>query len=342
VGYLVGAALRRDRNLKEYYVNGFDHIFDLHHILRHAKKPVPLQKILEKMECSPSTFKRVKKHMVDFLGAPIEYDSVARGYFYNDHQAETFELPGVWFTPHELHALLIIQHQLKNLQSGLLVDWLTPLTQKIAGMLAGSGEDVAGNWHRLRVLQVLHRAATPEQLVAVAEATLKRKKIKAHYRARTTGSELVRQLSPQRLLHYRDNWYLDAWCHTRNELRTFSVDRLSQVKVLEEPTHTVDELTLDEHFTSAFGIFSGKGEHLAVLKFSAEAAKWVADEQWHPNQQSQWQPDGSYELRVPFNNPTELMMDILKHGSGVEVQAPQSLRDAIKAKLAEALKTYQT
>lgn len=315
-------------------------MFDLHHMLNATKHPIPLEKILSRLECSQATFKRLKKHMVDFLGAPIEYDRNANGYFYQNKHGETFELPGLWFKPSELHALLIIQHQISHLQPGFLTEQLTPLTQKISAMLTAQGEDVAGNWHRLRILSALQRHTTPEQLSKVAEATLKRQKIKTHYKARTSQSDLVRELSPQRLVHYRDNWYLDAWCHTRNDLRTFSIDRLNALEIVNVNAKEVSEKTLTDYFTKTYGIFSGAPTNTAKLKFTAQAAQWVADEHWHPDQQGRWQADGSYELSIPYGDATELIMDILKHGEQVQVLSPAGLRKEVVDRLRVAIKKY--
>ena len=87
---------------------------------------------------------------------------------------------------------------------------------------------------------------------------------------------------------------------------------------------------LDENFASSYGIFSGKPKDTAVLRFSAERARWVADEQWHPQQIGKFLHDGRYELQLPYADSRELIMDILKHGAEVEVILPAVLRQAVK------------
>lgn len=58
-----------------------------------------------------------------------------------------------------------------------------------------------------------------------------------------------------------------------------------------------------------------------MLRFTPEQARWVADEHWHPQQQSRTLADGSYELSVPYSDSRELVMDILKHNPAVPVWA---------------------
>ena len=77
-----------------------------------------------------------------------------------------------------------------------------------------------------------------------------------------------------------------------------------------------------------------------MLHFSKERARWVADERWHPEQAGQYLTDGRYELRIPYREDKELIMDILRHGADVEVVAPGTLRDGVKARLTQALSTY--
>jgi len=111
---------------------------------------------------------------------------------------------------------------------------------------------------------------------------------------------IERTVSPQRLTHYRDAWYLDAWDHRRRALRSFSIDRINHAIELDESAEDIPEARLDGHFASAYGIFAGKADKTAILHFSAERARWVADERWHPQQVGQFLVDGRYELRIPI------------------------------------------
>ena len=110
--------------------------------------------------------------------------------------------------------------------------------------------------------------------------------------------------------------------------------------MLDKPAKAISEKALDDYFAGAFGIFSGKATETAVLHFTAERARWVAEEEWHPAQQSRWLDDGRYELCIPYGNPTELIMDILKYGTDVEVIAPAELRSVVKQRIVEMAALY--
>lgn len=149
-----------------------------------------------------------------------------------------------------------------------------------------------------------------------------------------------RVVSPQRLVHYRDSWYVDAWCHSRNALRSFAVDRVNSATELPEAAESRSEEELNEHYATAYGIFAGKANKTAVLRFSPTIARWVADERWHPEQIGQFMTDGRYELRFPYRDDRELLMDILKYGPEVEVISPTALREAAADRLRGALTQY--
>jgi predicted DNA-binding transcriptional regulator YafY len=98
--------------------------------------------------------------------------------------------------------------------------------------------------------------------------------------------------------------------------------------------------SLDTHYASAYGIFSGVAKAWAVLLFSKESARWVKSESWHPEQTTETLPDGRYRLRVPFADARELLMDILRHGQQVEVEQPPELRQRVAAEAAALVKIY--
>jgi proteasome accessory factor C len=110
--------------------------------------------------------------------------------------------------------------------------------------------------------------------------------------------------------------------------------------VLDERALNVPKAEFDDHYATAYGIFGGKADKVAVLRFTPEGARWVADEQRHPQQEGRWLPDGSYELQIPYRESPELLMDAMRHGPSVEVIAPTVLRNEIRDQLRVVLLRY--
>ncbi len=309
------------------------------------RRVVPFQTFLEALEVSPATVKRDLEYLRTRLNAPILWDRAAGGYRYEKSEVPAgsqFELPGLWFNASEIHALLTMQHLLATLdQGGLLGPHIQPLMARLNALLGTADNTVEEVRKRVRIVGVGARHMQLHHFEQVGTALLRRKRLFITYRARGSNQTSEREISPQRLVHYRDNWYLDAWCHLRRELRSFAVDAILNAEIIEAAAKNLSEKTLDEVLGAGYGIFSGKKVQWAKLKFSAQRARWVAYEQWHPRQKSKVLPDGSYLLEIPYSDDRELVMDILRHGSGVEVLGPHKLRERVKDLLQEAVALYR-
>jgi predicted DNA-binding transcriptional regulator YafY len=316
-------------------------IYKLHQVIAAHRMPVPHRVLQEKLECSRATVTRVIEEMRLHFNAPLKYDRERNGYFYDTESDENFELPGIWFNATELYALLTTQQLLEQVQPGLLDSHLKPIKERVEKLLAAGQLDGGEIAKRVRILRMAGRTTSSEHFQTVAGALLRRKRLAIRYHSRSNDTESQREISPQRLTHYRDNWYLDAWCHRRNGLRSFAVDRLREAKLLDHAAQDIAEAQLDAHFASSYGIFAGKPIHTAVLLFTPERARWVAEEQWHPQQQGRILDDGRYELRIPYADPRELVMDILRHGAEIEVIEPASLRQLLALQLQQALQQYE-
>lgn len=316
-----------------------ERIYKLHALLRNARNPISRRIIEMEMGCGRITVQRTIKDIQAHLNAPLEYDTKRNGWFYNQKGEHPFELPGLWFNAHELHALLIINKFLQEMQPGLLEAELSPIQKRIEKLLAskqlGSGELV----NRVSLLTMGKRKEM-RAFQTVADATLQRRQLEIHYHARQNDQITQRTVSPQRFVHYRDNWYLDAHCHLRNELRSFSIDRIQQPKLLQYLAIDIDEQRLKTHYADAYGIFAGKAEQLAILHFTAKAARWVSAESWHPRQQGNFLDNGHYELRIPYGDPAELTMDIMRYGPEVEIKSPENLRNIVSERLRQTLEQY--
>lgn len=315
-------------------------IYKLHQAISSRRHPVSCRVLQDELECSPATVKRIIAMMRLYFNAPIEFDRARNGYYYSPLDGMSFELPGVWFSSGELFALLTCQQLLSQLQPGLLDAQLKPARERIEQILSDSHaghEEIA---RRIHILRMNGRDVKLECFQAVAGALLQRVGLCIAYHARGDDRVSRREISPQRLIHYRDNWYLDAYCHQRNALRSFAVERISSATSLSRRCLDIPDAELDAHYASSYGIFAGAPKFMAVLRFTSERARWVADEHWHPEQQGETLADGRYELRIPCSDPRELAMDILKHGAEVEVIAPPALRELVRAQLERAMSQY--
>jgi len=311
--------------------------YRLHQTLAGRRVGIPLETIMENLDCSRATANRAIQEMRDVFNAPIVFDRDQQGYRY---ERGGFELPGVWFTAAELTGLLSMQRWLDQIGSGFVGRLLAPLGEQMRKLL-GDQKVASEIGERIVLQEVGQRRNATRHFASIASATLSRAQIEIAYRDRTRNQDTERILSPQRLLHYRDNWYLDAWCHLRGELRRFALDRIQSVLVTDVPANEIPPTEVARAFDRTYGIFGGAPAHTAVLRFSGSAAQWVSEEVWHARQQSEWLDDGRYELWIEIGeNPAELIQDILRYGASVEVVEPASLREMVKQRLMDTLAQY--
>jgi predicted DNA-binding transcriptional regulator YafY len=320
-----------------------ERIYKIHQLLE-ARSVVSSADLKDAMEISLATLKRDIEFMKDRLHAPIEWDRKLRGYRFSDDQSakKQYTLPGLWFNASEIHALLTMQHLLSTLQPGILAPHIQPLLARLRTLLGEGDHSAEEIQHRVRILGMAARNIPHQCFEIIGSALVNRKRLNIQHYNRRRNETTEREVSPQRLVYYRDNWYLDAWCHLRDELRCFGVDVIRQAILVEKPAKNIPDKKLDEVLGSSYGIFSGKSSAWAKLKFTPERARWVATENWHPNQKSCFENDGSYILEIPYSDDRELIMDILKYGGDVMVVSPQTLRKRVTQELLKATKQYST
>jgi predicted DNA-binding transcriptional regulator YafY len=318
-----------------------ERFYRIQQLLR-SRRFVRTQEFLEALEVSRATFKRDLEYLRDRFHAPIVYDAAHEAYRFDEkvEDAAVWQLPGLWFTADELVALLTMDRLLAGLEPGVLSELLVPFRKRLNDLLASGEHSATDVSKRIRVLSMGARTVEPAHFRVLSTALLARRRLKIRHNRRQSGDVLEREISPQRLVHYRDNWYLDAFCHKRQALRTFAVDAIEQATVLDKEAKDVSDEALERHFASGYGIFAGHDTEEAVLLFNPARARWVSRETWHPKQDGKLQLDGSYLLRFPYSREPELVMDILKYGADVEVLAPESLRSAVVAELTSAARRY--
>lgn len=300
------------------------------------------RRLLDEFEISSSTLKRDLAVLRDRLNAPLVWDRQRAGYRLDLTQPSVgpqYELPGLWLTAEEIHALLTMQHLLANLDAGgLLGAHIAPLLKRLSALLGTGAHASSEVVRRIHVQTVGARKVDVPHFQAVGSALLRRRRLVIDYHGRGRNVRYEREVSPQRLIHYRDNWYLDAWCHLRDGLRSFAVDAIIAARVLDRASIDVPESELDDVLGAGYGIFAGREVQTARLRFSPERSRWVAAETWHVKQRGWFDAEGRWNLDLPYADPRELVMDILRHVPEVEVMWPEGLAGVVEERLREGLR----
>ena len=316
-------------------------------MLIRSRASVPFSALMDELGVSRATLKRDLEYLRERLDAPIVYDRHANGYSMRpdarDPRQVRHQLPGVWFSEREIHALLTMHQLIQGLdEGGVLARHLQPLLDKLHGMLGASEGQARELMQRVKIMSAARRPVVGRHFELIGGALMQRRRVQMRYWVRSRREETERSVSPQRLVHWRNTWYLDAWCHTSNALRRFALDAVRDASLLEQRAKLVALKTIEAALDAGYGAFSGARVQWATLRFRPEAAQWVQHEQWHPQQQATLHDDGSLTLRVPYADATELAMDVLRHGEQVRVLAPAALVKRVAAQVRAAAAVYGT
>ncbi len=313
-------------------------IVRLHHIFSGRSTPIQSAALLEALGCSRTTLQRMLTRLRDELHAPVTHVP-DQGYCY-DTSSGSYELPGMWLDADELASLMVVDALLARLESGVLQSQVRLLRAQIEVLLGQAvvdeTVDAARLRDRLQIVTPRFLAQRPEIFATVCEATLHGHRLSFSDYARKRGEPPIRQVSPQRLLYFHENWFLQAWCHDVETPHVFALARLHHLKLIAGKVQAADSQLL------VHGRLAGVTpvRHVARLRFTPAAGASVAGEFWHPEQHGQFATDGSYELSVPYTQVQDILGLILKHGAAVLVDSPKSLRNAVVKALDRASARY--
>lgn len=318
-----------------------ERLYRIDQLLR-SRRAIARRELLDALECSQATLSRDIEYLRSQLNAPIVFDGALGAYRLEASACgPAYALPGLWFNDTEIHALLSIGHLLESIQPGLLGPYVAPLRRRFEALLGKQRHTPEEIRSRILLLTANPRHTSLAHFSVCAKATLDRRRLRIRHHDRYLDTVNEREVSPQRLVRYKENWYLDTWCHLREAIRTFAVDALLGAEMIDQVAKEVPGEELDAVLATGYGIYAGRDVEWATLKFSPWQARWVSQETWHTDQRSQWEPDGSYILEVPYSAEAELLMDIFKYGPEVEVLAPENLRRKVAEQLALAAERYR-
>ena len=321
-----------------------DRIYKLDALLANGRSR-SIEFLLEELEISRATCKRDIAFMKDRFNAPITWDRETRGYRMGSESGSgpRYELPGLWFNQRELLALATMQQLLSSMdQGGPIASQLQPLMDRINLKLGHEKEEARELSNRVKLISTTSRMNDLAHFEVIGAALVKRQRLDIEYEARGSSQSISqRVVSPQRLIHYRSNWYLGAWCHRSRGIRTFSLDAIVSCVITERPrAKDVPARELATYYDTGYGIFGGQNRRWARLRFNAHAARYVEEEIWHAQQRSRIEKDGHYILEVPYVHANELVLDILRHGADVEVLGPASLRSEVRQRISKMTELY--
>lgn len=295
-------------------------------------------KLAARFEISSKTAQRSIDYFRDRLQAPLAYVLSHKGYHYTD---SSFQLPVTRISEAELLALLISSKLITEASAGSLADELENVSRRLGSLLAAN---LPGRARPEEAFSFRWKGISPTDPLTfkvVTSALLQGKLLTFCYYSPTASNCTMRTVEPHHMVNYMGNWHLIAFCQLRNEWRDFVLGRMTLTQV----EGAVFEIRPPEawrpYLADTFGIFQNRKNFNVALRFTPERSRWVKGELWHERQGGSIEADGSLVLTIPVSHETEIMMEILKHGSQVEVLEPEWLRERVIQEMESAVKKYR-
>ncbi len=179
-----------------------------------------------------------------------------------------------------------------------------------------------------------------QQAVAarLLEATLHLRQASLTYHSQSSDRTKTYLVHPYRLAHAQGGLYLLAYVPEYREVRTFALERMQAVSLLEERFTPIEELP-DEAFPHSLGVHSGPPERVDI-EFEAAVAEYVGARTWHQSQRMEPMPDGGVRMTLDVCLDRALQSWILSFGPFARVVAPDRLARDIAGQIEKARRRY--
>ncbi|MEE9911026.1 MAG: transcriptional regulator [Deltaproteobacteria bacterium] len=316
----------------------YERFFWFHNKVKENKYP-NTKTLSEKFDISRKTAQRDIDFLRDRMGVPLIYMPEQRGFAYEDH---AYELPGFWLEEEGLTSLLLAYRLASAVPDAALKTALRSFLEQLLTRLAHPAPvSVRDLSNKVSVRNIEYSRTTGKIYHAMLDALLTAKPIRIEYFSPHSAEASTRDILPLHLLHYMGTWHIIAHCSLKNELRDFVLSRIRSIRPSAKKIKTgIPAEKVRQYVRQTFGIFRGGETKDVRLRFSKEIAPWIAEQNWHPRQQTKMEKDGRLILTVPVADFREIKREILRYGSQVEVVSPRALREDVKNEIEKMKNIY--
>ncbi|MBT9154499.1 MAG: hypothetical protein DDT36_01328 [Firmicutes bacterium] len=150
----------------------------------------------------------------------------------------------------------------------------------------------------------------------------------------------LREIDPYHLYSIKGAWYVIAYCHLREQVRVFRVDRIKELNMSERCFQRLADFNVQSFFGSAWSMIKGD-KYTVRVRFTPPVSRFIAESVWHPTQKIEASPDGSVIFSAEIEGLEEFQRWVLTYAEHAEVLEPTSLRDSLQRSLSKMASFYQ-
>jgi predicted DNA-binding transcriptional regulator YafY len=256
---------------------------------------------------------------------------------------QAFKGMSAGLTVSELCALYFSRTLLESLAGTPFRDEVESAFEKLAAVLTPHMREFLDQLPRVIATKgdPARRPDNPQQQAFIAralDATLHQRQAQLTYHSKSSERTKTYLVHPYRLAYAQGAMYLLAYVPEYQSVRTFAVERIQDLSLLEERFTPIEELP-DTAFPHSLGVHSGAPERIEIA-FEAAVADYVRAREWHASQSIRDTSDGTIVMTLDVCRDRALLSWILSFGPFARVVAPESLAREIAEQLAEATARY--
>jgi predicted DNA-binding transcriptional regulator YafY len=309
----------------------------IHHALQSGNYPNATTLAAE-LEVSEKSIQRDLDFMRDRMQLPIEYDGSRFGYYYTQ---EVGSFPTVQISEGELFALLVAEKALQQYRGTTFERPLISAFKKIADSLPDTVSLNLAEWEqtisfRTRAEPILNL----EIFDTLARATSGQQQLEITYRKPGQGKPETRLVDPYHLANINGEWFLFAFDHLRNDIRTFVPARIRNARPTGKKFKRPEKFSVEKTLRGSFGVHSGKGRHDVVIHFDATVADYIREKRWHPSQKLRPLPRGGVALHMQISSLSEVERWVLSWSGHAMPVAPSELVAGVKRAAQQTLQQF--
>lgn len=288
-----------------------------------GKDKVTVYSLMDELEMSERTVYRYIQTL-QVAGFPILFDRKKESYAFS----ENFKLGKPDITVEETLALALAKKLLGNFGTEM-ENSLSRIEKKLSVKEQILPKHIVLKAEKLSPL-------VEGYLGTIYQAIKNYQRIKLTYRALYSDEETERKVDPYYLFFQDDFWHLRGFCHLREDLRTFALDRIVSLRVLKE--HFIPKgISSGEELSGAFGSMLDGEPVEVVLRFDPEIKPHILRKKWHESQQEKELKDGRVEMRFKINGTEGIKQWIYRWIPYVEVVEPEELKTEMEQDLTKVL-----
>lgn len=284
--------------------------------------------LARQIEVTTKTIHRDLNFMRDRLQLPVEYDPLRFGYHYTEPVSS---FPTLQITEGELFALLVAE---KALQQYRGTNFEKPLLSAFKKMAASLPDTISLNLADWEQTISFRHSAEPilnlEIFDALAKATASRRQLDVQYRKPGGKPSEPRVIDPYHLANINGEWFLFAYDHLREDIRTFVPARIASILATGKSFTRPKHFSVEKMLRDSFGVHSGEGDYEVLIRFDSFAADYIREKRWHPSQQLRELKGGGVELKLKLSSLGEIQRWILGWGGSARVVKPAELVHSVR------------